>query len=513
MKKFAKVHHAALLSVSIVLVCMSFLWLDNAPAQTKVREGQVLFSATGHDHSGGANGNADLALDSLTVAGSVVATGTVYATGTITTAGDVTAGGDVSAGDDVIAGDDVRLSQGGMVILNSATDTATVSYNGTSIALSLGTTVAGNIESTSGDLIAFDDLIAGGDVVATGTITAASIEVSGNATAAYFIGNGSLLTGLSGGTLQAVTDAGKTTTNDITVAGITNNGTFTMGTNVATATGKFDANIYGYNAGLVADIPRLYWDASKGAIRSGYDTTGAFWSDANTGINSIAMGYNAKASAWSSVAMGNTVSALGNYSVAMGQNTTANGGASIALGLAASTSADAAVAIGANTASAQNASAFGYGTVASGKQAITLGKWVTSSADDAITIGSGVDGTANRLVNSTANSLKVGFNSTVPTLYVSSGSGAGTYGQVGIGTTSPLAGSLIDVEGVLNSASITSEGTIFATDTISSVAGFIASGSAGIDTSWTVCCTWNAFDCTATGTVTVTKGIITAGCP
>jgi hypothetical protein len=39
-------------------------------------------------------------------------------------------------------------------------------------------------------------------------------------------------------------------------------------------------------------------------------------------------------------------------------------------------------------------------------------------------------------------------------------------------------------------------------------------GEAGIDTTWTVCCTWDSFTCTATGTVTVTKGAITGEpCP
>lgn len=455
MKKFAKVHHAALLSVSIVLVCMSFLWLDNAPAQTKVREGQVLFSATGHDHSGGANGNADLALDSLTVAGSVVATGTVYATGTITTAGDVTAGGDVSAGDDVIAGDDVRLSQGGMVILNSATDTATVSYNGTSIALSLGTTVAGNIESTSGDLIAFDDLIAGGDVVATGTITAASIEVSGNATAAYFIGDGSMLTGIAGGDFYKDGSVAMT-------------GAYTSG---IYGTNGYDFNQAGYLNS--ANYGRMFWDASKMAFRAGKNT-GTEWQDSDVGYFSMALGSTVKASAQDSIAIGEMIIAAG-----------------------------------------QNSHAYGRATTASAADSYAFGKWLTSSAASAFVFGRGVDASTNRLVNNDDNSIMFGMNSTVPAIYIGSGSGVGTDQQVGFGTTAPLAGSLVDIDGVLNSASITSEGTIAATGTISSVAGYIANGNTGIDYTKDTCCTYDgSMVCTATGTLTFTKGILTAEtCP
>ncbi len=65
-----------------------------------------------------------------------------------------------------------------------------------------------------------------------------------------------------------------------------------------------------------------------------------------------------------------------------------------------------------------------------------------SSATRGIAIGSGF--TSNPMVNNTANSLAVGFNSTVPTFFVSGGNGtAGSFGNVGIGTTNPQA--ILDV--------------------------------------------------------------------
>jgi hypothetical protein len=56
----------------------------------------------------------------------------------------------------------------------------------------------------------------------------------------------------------------------------------------------------------------------------------------------------------------------------------------------------------------------------------------------AMVIGNGVRET-QRLINNTSNSLAIGFNSTIPTLFVSSASGANTTGNVGIGTTAPQA--------------------------------------------------------------------------
>ncbi|MEO5644192.1 MAG: hypothetical protein ABIQ40_04515, partial [Bacteroidia bacterium] len=59
-----------------------------------------------------------------------------------------------------------------------------------------------------------------------------------------------------------------------------------------------------------------------------------------------------------------------------------------------------------------------------------------SAATSSIAMGSGISYN-NHLINTTPNSLMVGFNSTVATLFVGPGNGAGTVGRVGIGTPNP----------------------------------------------------------------------------
>jgi polyhydroxyalkanoate synthesis regulator phasin len=67
------------------------------------------------------------------------------------------------------------------------------------------------------------------------------------------------------------------------------------------------------------------------------------------------------------------------------------------------------------------------------------------------------------LVNSTANSLAIGFNSTVPTLFVGPSSGVGAYGNVGIGTTSPAFRLSLDNDGGIIASGIEGSGATLPT--------------------------------------------------
>lgn len=179
---------------------------------------------------------------------------------------------------------------------------------------------------------------------------------------------------------------------------------------------------------------------------------------------------------------GNTVSAIfgtviggasntasGDTSTAMGLSNTASGAVSTALGASNTASARAAVAMGQNnTASGISAFAMGQGVTASGASSIGIGNNITSGsaantvaigqnvnarATNAIVIGSGLS-SGSRLNNDTANSLMVGFGSTLPTLFVGPGTGADSRGKVGIGTSAPTSRLTIRAEDNLPANSV-----------------------------------------------------------
>ena len=99
--------------------------------------------------------------------------------------------------------------------------------------------------------------------------------------------------------------------------------------------------------------------------------------------------------------------ASGNYSVTMGASCEATGAFSLA---------------------------GGYFAKANAMSAVAMGKYVRARATSAIVIGSGYNNSDGKmLVNNIPNSLMIGFNSSVPTLFVSNSSGFNTTGKIGIG--------------------------------------------------------------------------------
>ena len=87
-------------------------------------------------------------------------------------------------------------------------------------------------------------------------------------------------------------------------------------------------------------------------------------------------------------------------------------------------------------ANADHAYSFGRYALANGANSFSMGHYTDALASGSMVIGSGIN-TSTKLSNNVANSLMVGYNSDVPTLFVGASTGAGTTGNVGIGTSTP----------------------------------------------------------------------------
>ncbi len=73
-------------------------------------------------------------------------------------------------------------------------------------------------------------------------------------------------------------------------------------------------------------------------------------------------------------------------------------------------------------------------SIATGNNSIALGTNVSVSGFQSFVIGSGIN-TTNRLSNNQSNSLMIGFNSNIPTFFISKSNGNNETGAVGIATT------------------------------------------------------------------------------
>lgn len=127
-----------------------------------------------------------------------------------------------------------------------------------------------------------------------------------------------------------------------------------------------------------------------------------------------------------SFAGGEGSSASGKYSFAFGRYAKATHLNSVAIGFKAEATSEMAVAIGyINKATAESTYLFGERLMAGSSGAFVIGRGASSE---------------NSLQNNVNSSLMIGFNSTVPTFFVSQSSGAGTTGKIGIGNiTNPQA--------------------------------------------------------------------------
>ncbi len=83
--------------------------------------------------------------------------------------------------------------------------------------------------------------------------------------------------------------------------------------------------------------------------------------------------------------------------------------------------------------------AVGYFAKSNASSSLAMGRYVKAIATNAMVIGSGTSNTDTKaLINNIPNSLMIGFNSSVPTLFVTNSSGFNSTGKIGIGNiTSP----------------------------------------------------------------------------
>jgi hypothetical protein len=141
--------------------------------------------------------------------------------------------------------------------------------------------------------------------------------------------------------------------------------------------------------------------------------------------------------------MGNnphTGSQLGEYAFVGGLNSIASGNYSFAFGRESKATHMNAVAIGFKAeATSEMAVSIGYINKARAESTYLFGERLSAGSSGAFVIGRGAS-SENSLQNNVNSSLMIGFNSTVPTFFVSQSSGAGTTGNIGIGNmTDPQA--------------------------------------------------------------------------
>ncbi len=200
---------------------------------------------------------------------------------------------------------------------------------------------------------------------------------------------------------------------------------------------------------------RFMWVPGRAALRAGVlenlATFGSFWDDNNIGDYSQAFGLNCAAFNSYSVAFGkhSTAGVAGNPygegfhgSMALGHNCRSEGIDALALGFSDTVTSEYSICMGSSNRTNESFSwVIGDNIETATKYTLALGLNLETNGgatvQGAFLIGKGID-KYQRLENNTPNSLAVGFNSNVPTLYVDGASGsANSLGSVGVCTVSP----------------------------------------------------------------------------
>jgi hypothetical protein len=165
-------------------------------------------------------------------------------------------------------------------------------------------------------------------------------------------------------------------------------------------------------------------------------TVGIGYKNDVAGFSSVAIGDNNVASASDSFVFGEECRSTAGSSMAMGRKCEANGNFSFAVGDSCVADEICSLALGwYNFVSGDNSSAIGYEVdiASDAKYAYGMGANLISSADSNLVLGMGMS-TSNRIQNNIAHSMMAGFNSDVPTFFMSGGDGTqNSIGRVGIG--------------------------------------------------------------------------------
>lgn len=201
---------------------------------------------------------------------------------------------------------------------------------------------------------------------------------------------------------------------------------------------------------------------------------------------SIALGQWAQSQGANSVSIGRVSYAMDRDAYAIGENAKTYGSYSYSFGRYINNTASHTFAIGNNLtvsgffgyvfgsysqAVGDYSFAMGRYSVTNGDNSYSLGEYVSTSSAYTMTIGRGVN-SFTKLDNNISNSLMIGFNSDTATLFVGPSTGVGTFGKVGIATTSPIR--TFDVNGMSHFADTMSIGTTKTNGSMLAVAGKIS---------------------------------------
>lgn len=181
---------------------------------------------------------------------------------------------------------------------------------------------------------------------------------------------------------------------------------------------------------LLISTPFIFSNQINAQINNGANPGITGSTSSSSGINNTGGGYYSFSSGGGNSASGPYSSAFGLSNVSSASSTIAGGGNSQATGHYS-------IALGRYAKSLGVYSrAIGYYSEAIGHYSFSIGNNLRANSDYSFVIGNGA-GITQPLNNSISNSLMIGFNSNIPTLFIGESDGIGTSGFVGIGTFEP----------------------------------------------------------------------------